>query len=74
MTIFFGLSLHTTTLLDKTSGVMDADHLHRTAFPSTREQSATCTKATVDGDMHLSTEVSVFWRPTRTSTGGARKP
>ena len=51
MTTFFGLSLHTTTLLDKISGFMDADYLYRTAFPLIREQSVTYTKATINGDV-----------------------
>jgi hypothetical protein len=45
------MSLHTTTLLDKILGFMDADYLYQTAFPLIREQSVTYTKATVDGDV-----------------------
>jgi hypothetical protein len=51
MTTFFGHSLHTTILLDKISGFMDADYLYGTAFPLIREQSVTYTKAAIDGNV-----------------------
>jgi hypothetical protein len=40
---------HTSALLDKISGFMDADCLHGTAFPLIRDQSVACAEASVDG-------------------------
>jgi hypothetical protein len=51
MSTFFGHSLHTTTLLDKLSGLMNSEYLYGTAFPLIHAQSVTYSVAGIDGTL-----------------------